>query len=67
MKLLGFIRVYENRSRTKEEFERLCEKILEDPSLGRGVPVRLDNEFYAHFGMSAEELSAELSTPKSRV
>ena len=50
-----------------EDFERLCAKMMEDPAYGKGIRLELDNEFYARFGMSADEVSAQLSARNSGV
>ena len=49
------------------DFEKLCLKLMADPTIGRGVRPDLDNEFYAHFGMSAEEASVQLGARKSGI
>ena len=57
----------ERTVRIKEDFEKLCQRILDAPSFRWHVGVSLDNEFYAHFGMSSDELSDQLSASKRGV
>lgn len=67
MKLWNLIMRAEREARNYADFEELCLRMMEDPAIGRGVRPDLDNEFYGCFGMSAEEVSLQLSSRKSRV
>ena len=64
MKLWNFFNGPQRRIRIKEDFEKLCQMMLDAPSLRWHVGVSLDNEFYARLGMSADELSDKLSVRK---
>ena len=48
---------------TNKDFERLCGKMMDDPSYGICVRANLDNEFYARFGMSAYDAAVQLCSP----
>ena len=43
-----------------EEFERLCDMLMNGQSVESLNNVILDNEFYAKFGMSAEDILCQL-------
>ena len=65
MKLLNGIKGMGRRARINKDFERLCQKMLDSSSLEGALSVGLDNEFYSHFGMSVEDISAQLHSQKS--
>ena len=67
MKLWDFIKGAKRQLRTKMEFERLCEEMMNNSSVGRGVRMELDNEFYGVFGMSAYEVSEQIYVEKTGV
>ena len=60
MKLWNIISGHERRLRVNEEFERLCQMMMDAPSFRWSVGATLDNEFYSHFGMSADEVAGKL-------
>ena len=46
--------------RSEEEFERLCNMLMKGQSVEGVNNVILDNEFYAKFGMSADDILCQL-------
>ena len=67
MKLRDFIKGTNRQARINEEFDRLCEKMMCDPSFMLTAGVAVDNEFYARLGMSFEEVLSQSYTQKTDV
>ena len=67
MKLRDFIKGTKRQIRMNEEFERLCENMMGNPSFMLTADAAVDNEFYARFGASFEEALAQLYAQKADV
>ena len=67
MRFWNIINGQKRKARINEDFERLCRMMMEDPSFRWRVSVDLDNEFYARFGMSADEVASCLRGHKTEV
>ena len=67
MKRRDFIKRTKRQVRTNKEFERLCEKMMDNPSFAPAADVSVDNEFYAHFGISSEDALAQLYAQKADI
>ena len=62
MKLWKMITHLCRRGRVVTDFEKVCSSILDGYPFKEQVSVSVDNDLYATFGMSAEEISAQVST-----
>ena len=67
MKKWNIISSLRKRIRVDKDFDGLCQNMMDAPSFGWRISVSLDNEFYARFGISAEEAAALLKDQKARV
>ena len=64
MKLLNFDFGKNGKVSAGDKFSVLCQMMMDAPSFGWSADASLDNEFYAHFGMSASEVLSQLRAQK---
>lgn len=66
MKLWNFNIGKKGKSRAGDNFSRWCQVMMKAPSFSWNVDVALDNEIYAHFGISSSEVLSQLRVRKSK-